>query len=261
MSNPNQYVARQSRTATWNLVRGADTIASAHALSRPDGRWFVSVDAWDDAAWAPLTTAMIRDLGRDLHAIVDEGDEVTLDCWRRLGFEVVRRELNFVVPVDPVATGLADARPPNGLVFLSADAVDETELRKLDDTLRAEVTGTDDWINDPQEFHDYTFAEQLFDPATYLVAVDDAREAFAGLVRVVVPGRPRLGLIAVTSAYRRRGLARGLLAAAFAPLHERGIAHVAAEADANNTAAIELLEQIGSQRTGASIELIHRAGT
>jgi len=128
-------------------------------------------------------------------------------------------------------------------------------------TLWTRPSCASDWINDPQEFHDYTFAERLFDPATYLVAVDDAREAFAGLVRVVVPGRPRLGLIAVTSAYRRRGLARGLLAAAFAPLHERGIAHVAAEADANNTAAIELLEQIGSQRTGASIELIHRAGT
>lgn len=261
MNDPKEYVARQSRTATWNLVRGPDTIASAHALCRADGRWFVSVDAWDDAAWEPLTSAMIGDLRRDLHTMVDESDDVTLDCWRRLGFEFRRREINFAVPVNPVATGLGTARLPDGLVLLGADAVDETELRKLDDAMRAEASGTDGWINDPQEFHDHTFDERYFDPETHLVAVDDVRETFAGLVRVVViPRRPRLRLIAVAPAYRRRGLARGLLGAAFASLHERGVDYVAAEADAGNAAAINLFEQVGARRIGASIELIYRTG-
>ena len=250
---------RLSRTASWNLVRGADTIASAHALCRPDGRWFVSIDAWDDAAWAPLLEMMIKDLGCDLHTIVDESDEATLAGWRRFGFEVARREIDYAIPVDPGVTGLVASRLPDGMVLLAADAVDETELRLLDDTLRADVPGSDGWLNDPQEFREHSFNERYFDPATYLVALDDAVPAFAGLVRVMVlPRRPRLGLVGVSSAYRRRGLARALLAAAFAALHDRGFTHVGAEVDATNTASIRLLEQIGGQRTGASVVLVRR---
>lgn len=260
MSEPGEYVVRLSRTATWNLVRGADTIASAHAMCRPDGRWFVSIDAWDDPAWAPLMAVMIKDLGCDLHTLVDETDEVTLASWRRFGFEVARREIDYVVPVDPGVTGLVDSRLPDGMALLAADAVDETELRLLDDTLRADVPGSDGWLNDPQEFRERSFDERYFDPATYLVALDDAVPAFAGLLRItVLPRRPRLGLIGVPSGYRRRGLARALLAAAFAALHDRGFTHVWAEVDATNTAAIRLLEQIGAQRAGASVVMIRRA--
>jgi ribosomal protein S18 acetylase RimI-like enzyme len=259
MSEPGEYVVRLSRTATWNLVRGADTIASAHAMSRPDGRWFVSIDAWDDAAWAPLMTMMIKDLGCDLHTIVDESDEATQANWRRFGFEVARRELDYVIPVDPGVTGLVESRLPDGMVLLAADAVDETELRLLDDTLRADVPGGDGWLNDPQEFREHSFDERYFDPATYLVALDDAVPAFAGLVRItVLPRRPRLGLIGVAPAYRRRGLARALLAAAFVALHDRGFTHVGAEVDATSTATIRLLEQIGGQRTGASVVMVRR---
>jgi len=258
-SNPKEYVARQSRTATWNLVRGADTTASAHALCRPDGRWFVSIDAWDDEAWAPLMTMMAEELRQDLHTIVDESDEATLDSWRRFGFEIARRELDYVIPVDPSVTGLADTRLPDGIVLLSADDVDETELRQLDNALRADVPGSDGWVSDPQEFRDRNFDERYFDPATYLIAVDDEREAFAGLVRIlVIPRRPRLALVGVTATYRRRGLARALLAAGFCAVHNRAYTHVGAEVDDTNTAAIRLLEQAGGQRAGASVVMTRR---
>jgi hypothetical protein len=52
--------------------------------------------------------------------------------------------------------------------------------------LRADLPGSDGWINDPQEFGEYTLDERQFDPATHLAAVDDAGQAFAGLVRVWV---------------------------------------------------------------------------
>ena len=43
------------------------------------------------------------------------------------------------------------------------------------------------------------------DPATYLVAVDDVNQAYAGLARVWNnPGHPRLDLIGVMPGYRRR---------------------------------------------------------
>ena len=259
-SEPGEYVVRLSRTASWNLVRGADTIASAHAMCRPDGRWYVSIDAWDDTAWAPLLEVMSVALGCDLHTIVDESDAATLAGWRRFGFEVARREIDYLIPVDPGVTGLVESRLPDGIVLLAADAVDETELRLLDDTVRADVPGSAGWLNDPQEFRERSFDERYFDPSTYLVALDDTGPAFTGLVRIaVLPRRPRLGLLGVTTGYRRRGLARALLAAAFGALHERGFTHVAADVDATNAPSIRLLEQIGGQRTGASVVLVRRA--
>jgi len=144
--------------------------------------------------------------------------------------------------------------------LVSADAVDENGLRMLDEALRQDVPGTDGWINDPREFREYTFDERRFDPATYLVAVDDISRAFAGLARVWNhPRQPRLGLVGVTSGYRRRGLAKMLLAAVFAPLRDRGISEVAAEADAASTASNALLSRISARRIGGSTELVRRA--
>ncbi|MGI8692263.1 MAG: GNAT family N-acetyltransferase [Geodermatophilaceae bacterium] len=250
-------VARLARTAEWSLVRGAEAVASAHATCRPDGRWFVSIDGWDEAADAPLLAAMVGDLRHDLHTNVDGADEVELRRWHRLGFEPSRRESLLAVPVDPGVSGLTQSVLPDGIVLVSADAVDETTLRELDDTLRADVPGSAGWVNDPMEFREYTFDERQFDPATYLVAVDDACERFAGLVRVwTTPRLSRLGLIGVTAPYRRRGLARALLAGAFAPLHERGVRTVAAQVDVTNTASVALLNDIGAEQVGETIELV-----
>ncbi|MBA3527884.1 MAG: GNAT family N-acetyltransferase [Propionibacteriaceae bacterium] len=117
--------------------------------------------------------------------------------------------------------------------------MDETSLRELDDRLRDEVPGTAGWVNDPAEFADYTFDELQFDPATYLVAVDDERHQFAGLVRIWANGnRSRLGLVGVARPYRRRGLARAMLASALRPVHARGVHEVMAEVDASNTASL-----------------------
>jgi len=252
-------VARPARTASWNLVRGANVVAGAYATCRPDGRWFVSIDGWEPAADAPLLAAMVEDLRHDLRTVVDGADEQELRRWQGLGFEPARRELLLAVPVDPATTGLSQSPPPDGIVVVPADAVDETALRELDDTLRADVPGCSGWVNDPMEFREYTFDERLFDPATYLVAVDDACERFAGLVRVWAnPRRSRLGLIGVTAPYRRRGLARALLTQAFAPLHDRGVRTIAAEVDVTNAASLALLTGIGAQPVGENVELVRR---
>lgn len=255
-----ERVARLTRTAEWNLVRSGQVVAGAHATCRPDGRWFVSIDAWDQAADAPLLAAMVADLRHDLHTNIDAADEAELRRWHGLGFEPARREILLAVPVDPAVTGLRQSGPVPGIVLLSADAVDENALRELDDTLRADVPGCTGWVNDPMEFREYTFDERQFDPATYLVAVDDTSKRFAGLVRVWTnPRRSRLGLVGVTAPYRRRGLARALLARAFAPLHERGVRTVAAEVDVANSSSLALLNGIGAEPVGESIELIRES--
>lgn len=251
------HVVRLTRTAGWNLVRAGDTVGSGYATSRPDGRWFVSVDSWDDALYAPLLDAMSADLRHDLRTNISGADAPELARWRRFGFDVHRRQLEFEIAVDPAVTGLGGAVLPAGIVLLSADAVDEDGLRELDDRLRADVPGTDGWRNDPQEFRERSFDERYFDPATSLVAVDDWRQDFAGLVRIWVgPTHARLGLIGTTPHYRRLGLARALLATAFAALHQRGVAVVTAEADATNAASLALLRGIGAGQTGETLELL-----
>jgi RimJ/RimL family protein N-acetyltransferase len=205
-------------------------------------------------------SAVADDLRQDLYTTVDEGDEAELRNWSAAGFTVLRREHHYLVPTAPDRTRLAGAVLPAGMSLLSADAVDEYGLRLLDEALRHDVPGTDGWINDPQEFREQTFDERRFDPATYLVAVDDVSQAFAGLARVWRhPRQPRLGLVGVTSGYRRRGLAKMLLAAVFAPLCDRGISEVAAEADAADAASNALLSRIGARRVGGSVELVRRA--
>jgi ribosomal protein S18 acetylase RimI-like enzyme len=132
----------------------------------------------------------------------------------------------------------------------------ENALRELDDRLRADVPGTKGWLTDPAEFHDYAFDEVHFDRATHLVAVDDGRQQFAGLVRIWANNtRSRLSLVGVARPYRRRGLARRLLASALLPVHERGVDAVMAEVDASNLAGLALLRGIGAVETGSSMVL------
>jgi RimJ/RimL family protein N-acetyltransferase len=252
-------IVRPSRTATWRVLRGDESSGSAYALCRPNRRWFVSVDTWDEDEFAPLVEAMADDLRNDLYTTLEDGDP-ELRQWLALGFTIHRRELRFRMPVNPARTGLDTAATELAVALLPADAVDVALLRRLDDTLREDVPGAEGWRNDPEEFAQYTFGTKQFDPTTYLVAVDDAAARFAGLVRVWnMPKVPRLGLIGVTSGYRRHGLARVLLAAAFSSLHQRGIEYVDAEVDSSNPAALALLTGIGAVETGVSLELVRRA--
>lgn len=72
------------------------------------------------------------------------------------------------------------------------------------------------------------------------------------------PEGPRLGLIAVLAAHRRRGLARALLGLAFSVLSERGQSEVTAEVDGMNVASTTLLTGLGARRTGGLGELVRR---
>jgi ribosomal protein S18 acetylase RimI-like enzyme len=259
MTSSDVRVTRPTSTVVWRALAGGEVAGEARAMLRPDRRWYLSVDSWIASAFAALVSAVTDDLHQDLYTLVDEEDEGGLREWQAAGFTVLRREHNYQVPTDLGGPVPAGATLPAGMSLISADAVDEDGLRVLDDALRQDVPGAGGWVNDPQEFREYTFDDRHFDPATYLVAVDDAHQAYAGLARVWNnSGHPRLGLIGVTPGYRRRGLAKVLLAAVFAPLRDRGISEVAAEVDADNIAANALLGGIGASRTGGSIELVRR---
>jgi len=260
MASSNVRIARLTRRATWRALAGSEDVGEANAILRPDRRWFVSVDTWNASSFLPLLSAVADDLRQDLYTTVDEDDERELRNWSAAGFTILRRKHHFLIPTDPARTRRPGATLPAGMSLVSADAVNEDGLRTLDEWLRHDVPGMDGWINDPREFREQTFEERRFDPATYLVAVDDVHQTFAGLARVWNhPRLPRLDLVGVTSDYRRRGLALVLLAAVFAPLRERGVSEVAADADAATPASNALLSSIAARRVGGSIELVRRA--
>lgn len=211
------------------------------AYVRPDGRHFVGDP--DPESLAEATT--------DVYCTV-EGSE--LDSYGALGFDVHRREGTYLVPIRA-----ARVEAPQGIALAHADELDETTLRLLDDELRQDVPGTDGWQWNEADFREQTYEAAEFDPTTYLVALDGETGEYVGIVRVWMKQPiPRLGFIGVRRRYRRRGIARALLAEVFARLEERGIYEVSTEIDETNTASRALLEGLGARRTDTSVELIRR---
>jgi RimJ/RimL family protein N-acetyltransferase len=211
---------------------------------RPDGRRFVRDP--DAESLAEATS--------DVYCAVD-GTEI--DSYSALGFDVHRREGIYLVPTRSARVGL-----PRGIAFVRADAVDEKCLRLLDDELRQDVPGTQGWQWDEAAFREETYEATDFDPTTYLVALDEATAEYVGIARVWMSRpAPRLGFIGVLTNYRRRGIARALLAEVFARLDERGFHEVTTEIDETNTASRTLLEGFGARRTGTSVELIRRCAS
>jgi ribosomal protein S18 acetylase RimI-like enzyme len=245
----------------WTAHDGELAVGSAAASVRPDGRCFVFFRSCHAEAYRPLVQAIARHVRRDLYTEIDEADAEVLGRLADLGFVVNRREHAYAIPTDPAITGLAEAALPAGFVIVAADQVSEDRLRELDDELRRDVPGCDGWRWTREGFRSQTYDAPDFDPATYLVAVEQATGRYAGLVRVWIrPSGPRLGLIAVGRPYRRRGLASVLLARAFGVLQRRGESEVVAEVDVANTSSTRLLTRLGARRTGGSMELVRLVG-
>ena len=241
----------------WASHRGETAVGKAAALVRPDARCFVLFGACHHDAYRPLVQTIARQLRRDLYTEIDEADTEVLQRLVGSGFVINRREHTYAIPIDPTSTGLTNLAVPAGFELLTADQVDEDRLRELDDELKQDVPGADGWKWDRQGFRKETHDAPDFDPVTYLVAIEQATGRYAGLVRAWNrPDSPRLGLIGIGRGYRRRGLARVLLAQVLASLHQRGQSDVVAEVDVTNTGSNRLLTSLGARRTGGIIELI-----
>jgi RimJ/RimL family protein N-acetyltransferase len=241
----------------WAAHHGEVAIGKAAVLVRPDARCFVVFGACHPDAYRPLLQAIAEQLRRDLYTEIGEADAQVLQRLVGMGFVVNRCEHMYAIATDPTVTGLTNLVVPTGFELRTADRVSEDRLRELDDELKQDVPGADGWRWDRQGFRNETYDAPDFDPATYLVAIEQATGRYAGLVRVWMrPSGPRLGLIGVGRGYRRRGLARLLLAQVFAILQQQGTTEVVAEVDVTNTGSNRLLISLGARRTGGTIELI-----
>ena len=238
----------------WHLLDDDLVVGRGHAARRPDGRLFVSIDAWHGAAFDRLAEAMLAALPAPLYTVVAEADAESAAHWRRAGFAVRRREWEFLVPTDPRVTGLEAALPPSGVRIVPSGAADEGKLRAVDRAIRDEVEAGVGWRTMPAEVRPRPAGDTIVDPSLYTVAA--APDRYLGLVRLVtVTRQPRIGLIAVRAGEQRRGIAKALLSHVLGTLHRRGIAAASAEVDASNTAALALFEGIAGRRTGSNLEL------
>ncbi len=254
-------VVRVSPGLTWRAFDGAESVGAVRARLMPDSRWRIGFESCREDAYRPLLDALAAGTGgEDLYVNAGERDPESQARYAGLGFVVNRREGYFRIPTAPAITGLVKAEPAADVVLISAIDADEEDLRLLDQALREDVPGSDGWIWDPVDFREETFDSPDFDPATYLVAVDSDSARYIGLTRVWVGrGMPRLGLVAVLPPYRRRGLARAMLARVFGVLHERGKGEVTCEIDDANEASLGLLTGIGGYRVNGYLEYVKKA--
>ena len=237
----------------WRAVEDDRVIGHSEASRRPDGRVFLSIDTWHGAVFDRLATAMLADLPSPLYTMVDEADHDLTARWERAGLTVRRREWEYLVATDPLATGLDTTRAPE-VPILGLGAAREPALREVYEAVRAEVDARVGWDSMPVEVPARPDGAPM-DPSRYAVA--EAADRYVGLVRVVARRRhARIGLVAVREGLRRRGIARAMLAEVLDALHRGGIETATAEVDERNTAATALFEGIGARRVGGTVEMV-----
>ena len=243
----NTLVITQVAERQWHALDDDLVVGRGDASPRPDGRLFLSVDAWHDSVFERLAAVMLAALPRPLYTVVDEADLDLTARWRQAGLTTRRREWEYVM-----ASGSVPVPSPRGVRTLPIGAAELRPLRRLDRAIHAEIESSVGWDRMPA-----AVLSRPLDPARYVVAAE--ADAYVGLARLaLLPRHTRIGLIAVRADHRRRGVARALLAEVLRATHERGVATVSAEVHEANSAAIALVEAAGARRHGSNLELVIR---
>lgn len=109
----------------WHAIEDDLVVGRGDTSRRPEGRLFISIDAWHDAVFDRLAAAMLAELPAPLYTVVDADDSDTTSNWRRAGFAAHRRERQYhLVPIDVQTT----ARPPAGVTFTGGEGVFRAEV-------------------------------------------------------------------------------------------------------------------------------------
>jgi ribosomal protein S18 acetylase RimI-like enzyme len=241
----------------WHALEDDRVVGRGEAWSRPDGRVFLSIDAWHGAVFDRLAEVMLADLPGPLYTVVEETDLELRSHWERAGFVTGRREWEYLVATDPQVTGLDPALPPSDVTIVAVGKAKRDLLRELDRAVREEVEASVGWQTMPAEVLPRLDEAMVLDPSKYAVAAQSDR--YVGLIRLAhIPRQPRIGLIAVRADQHRRGIARALLAHVLGSLHRCGIHYATSEVDESNLAAVALFEGINARRVGSNLDLVCR---
>lgn len=229
-------------------------MSAVRTMIRPDRLLQATADgAWTrDSAAQVLAEAVRQRLRVVVEVDSDRVDEI--ESLVRVGFALRRTETRYRLPIASALHRLPASDPP-GLAFVSAVDVDVARLHRLDETLRADIPGSEGWSATVDEFRRSDLDGADFDPRTYLVAVEGGADA--GLIRVWVgDSEPRLGMVGVIGARRRRGIASALLARGLrATVDVTGARSVTLEIDDGNDASKTLFTRLGARPIGSCTEM------
>ncbi|MEZ0109470.1 ribosomal protein S18 acetylase RimI-like enzyme [Catenulispora sp. EB89] len=108
----------------WHAIEDDLTVGRGNTSRRPDGRLFISIDAWHDTVFDQLAAVMLAELPAPLYTVLDAEDSATAENWRRVGFVERRRERHYLVPLEARIT----VQPPAGVTFGGGDDVYRAEV-------------------------------------------------------------------------------------------------------------------------------------
>jgi ribosomal protein S18 acetylase RimI-like enzyme len=239
----NTLVISRIAEGQWHALDDDLVVGRGAVLPRPDGRLFLSIDAWHDTVFEQLAAIMLAELPRPLYTVVDEADLDLRTRWVQAGLTARRREFEYVL-----SSGGDQAVPTPDLELVALGAADVDRLRGLDAAIRAEIESTIGWDQMPA-----AVLSRPLDPAQYVVAATHGE--YVGLARLAqLPRHTRIGLIAVRADHRRRGIGRALLG----EVRRLRAVPISAEVHEANAAAIALVEGAGATRQGSNLELVIR---
>lgn len=240
----------------WIAWDGDAVTGAVSTWLRPDDRMFVFF-AGTAGAIGPLTAAASTELGRSLHATVDDSARARVDALSASGFGVEAVNDSFTVPFDAALRVFGRAPVPQGFTIVSAAEVDVDRLFTLDNTVRQEVPGCDGWRGDREWFRSEIAERPPFDPDGYLVGIDETTGEYAGLIRIWRnPSGPRFGLVGVARQYRNTLLAAALLRRGLESASTWGSATFTAETSPDNSVVHHRMRRIGAVHTGRFLQMV-----
>lgn len=240
----------------WFAVESGAPIGAVVTWLRPDDRLFLMFRVTDVGAYGPLTEAAAEALGRSVSTTCDDAEADRLAALQSAGFRIEMTNDRFVVPFDVALRFAQRAWVPSGYEIRSVADVDEGRAFDLDNAVRNLVPGTDGWVGDRQWFGEELRSEE-FDPDAYLIAVEQATDAYVGLLRIWRnPDGPRLGLLAVLPEHRKRSLAAGLLKRGLQAASGWGYDTFTTETSPANSNTHPVLLRLGLEPVGRFHQLI-----
>lgn len=225
---------------------------SLQGLRRPDGQWMVRLPEDHPHLWGLLTARagtevraiLLTHRAGDQHAVHDR-------ALRAAGFHPVRTEQLWRIPVAALPTLPLRS---TGHDLVPVDELDLAAVAHLDNTIRADIPGTEDWHGSAADLRE-SLGDPEFDRALYLVARHRQTGSLDGLIRVWNHSpTPRLGCVGVTRPWRRTRLAAALLGAIGATLRDRGVQEVVTETDVHNAASHTMAARHGGIRSGTLVQ-------
>ena len=240
----------------WYAVEDGQVIGAVRARVRPDDRMFLLFQVDDVRAYQPLTDAVVEGLGRSVSTMCDDSELYRLQALQGAGFRIEITSDRFVIPFAVLLPRLERAWVPTGYAIRPVLDLDENRVFELDNEARNLVPGTDGWRGDREWFSEELRSPE-FAPSGYLVAVEEATDEYAGLIRIWRnPDGPRLGLVAVLPEHRTLSLAAALLKRGLEAASEWGFDRFATETSPQNPDTYRGLIRMGLRPTDRFHQLI-----